>query len=137
MYLGVAVVAWAIAQICKYILVSKQSGSFRDLTYLYKSGSMPSVHAATVVSLTVYIGLHDGFHSNIFALAAIITVIVLYDAVQVRRAVGEQGIALRGLLNKANVSDLPHAAMGHTPLEVLAGSLIGSSVGIVAFFITI
>ncbi|HEX6258442.1 MAG TPA: divergent PAP2 family protein [Candidatus Saccharimonadales bacterium] len=135
MYLIAAACGWAVAQICKYLLVSLKSKSFRDLTYLYKSGSMPSVHAATIVAVTTYIGLVDGFSSGLFALALIVSFVVLYDAVQVRRAVGEQGLAIIKLLEKDKKLPLPHHAMGHTPLEMLAGTAIGVLVALLLHFL--
>lgn len=106
---------------------------------LYQSGRMPSAHTATTVALTTTVGVYDGIESGLFALAVLVTAIVLYDAVMVRRSSGEQGLALHKLLSASRHADdpLPYLALGHRPLEVVGGAILGVLVGFsVAFFIT-
>lgn len=101
---------------------------------------MPSAHTATLVALTTVVGIQDGTASGLFAVSAVMTAIAAYDAVMVRRAGGEQGLALRKLLEISPFTKdpLPYHALGHRPLEVAVGALLGVVVGIcVAFFITI
>jgi acid phosphatase family membrane protein YuiD len=99
---------------------------------------MPSSHSASVVALTTLIGLRDGFGTAIFGLSALFALIVMYDAVKVRRSSGEQGEAIHLLIKeqKSGVKP-PRAAKGHTPVEVIAGASLGLVIGIVVFLATV
>lgn len=105
---------------------------------LFISGGMPSSHAATTVSVWMLVALREGVSSGVFGVATLLMLIVCYDAVKVRRSVGEQGEAIQKLIRQLHVKgiDLPRAARGHTPLEVLAGAGLGAIVGVVVFFAT-
>lgn len=119
----VPVVGWLIAQSIKYIIQLHKDGlQLRDL---YASGGMPSSHTAFMASLTTYLGIIEGWSSSVFVLAAAVTAIIMYDAIGVRRAVGEQGRILRELSKKKF-----HNAMGHSPTEVAAGLLLGVVIGL-------
>jgi uncharacterized protein len=136
-YLIVGVVAWASAQLAKYLIKSLRTKNFRQVNLLYLSGDMPSAHTATVVAMTTVIGLVDGIDSGLFALAAIFSAVVMYDAVMVRRSSGEQGAALLAYFKEIKRKVVaPRVAKGHTPLEVLVGALWGFSVACVVFFAT-
>ncbi len=136
-YILAALLAWFVAQVTKFLLVALQSKSFKDVSWLYQSGNMPSGHTAIMMSLTGCIGAINGVDSAIFAVVFALTVIIAYDAMQVRRASGEQGIELQKLLKRANINTKPHHALGHKPLEVFVGGLIGLTAGLtVAFFMT-
>lgn len=136
-YLIVIALGWIAAQGFKYVFAvikTKKIGNFR---HLYTSGNMPSAHSACVAGLATVIGFIDGFNSALFGLAFLFAMIVMYDAVMVRRSSGEQGIAIRELikLGKAKVV-LPRAAKGHTPVEVFVGALLGVIIGLVVFVAT-
>lgn len=136
-YLIAILLGWIIAQGLKYVFAvikTKHIGSFRSL---YTSGNMPSSHSASVVALATVIGLIHGFESPLFGIAFLFAMIVMYDAVMVRRSSGEQGMAIQELikLGKAKIV-VPRAAKGHTPVEVLAGGIIGAIIGLVVFFAT-
>ena len=131
--LGTALLAWLIAQMTKVIITSVVKGKI-DLSRMIGSGGMPSSHAAFVVSLASGVGFRVGFDSALFALAAVFAMVVMYDAAGVRR---ETGIQAR-LLNRI-VMDLIEQGrfpqhkelkelLGHTPVEVLAGALVGAFV---------
>jgi len=138
-YLFVILMAWVIAQGMKYVIAVVRDRNLNNLRQLYVSGNMPSAHSCTTASLATLVGLHDGFDSAIFALSALFAAIVMYDAVMVRRSVGEQGAAIRQLIHNSSVNKnirLPRAAKGHTPLEVLAGATLGVVIGAVVFFAT-
>jgi len=138
-YIIAVISAWLVSQGLKYVLNSIKTRSFKDsFRQLYLSGSMPSAHSASVVALLVLVGHRDGVGSGLFALAALFSAIVMYDAMMVRRSSGEQGKAIIEVikLGKLNVK-LPRVAKGHTPIEVLAGSVVGLVVGIVVTFTTI
>lgn len=135
-YLTAAAAAWLIAHLIKYSIASIRSRNPRQFRQFYTSGSMPSAHSATVVALLVVIGLFDGVNSSIFALAALMSAIVMYDAMMVRRSSGEQGEALRALLVSLKSKDvMPRVAKGHTPLEVAAGAVLGLLIGLTVFIL--
>lgn len=136
-YIWAIIAGWIIAQGLKYVFVAVRTKSLRHLRQLYLSGNMPSAHSATAISLLTVIGLKDGVESGLFGLAALFSGVVLYDAMMVRRSVGEQGKAIQQLIKqeKAKVA-LPRAAKGHTPAEVFVGSILGLGIGLVVFFAT-
>ena len=137
-YLVAGLAGWVVAQATKYFLVALKNKNFDHVRQLYLSGNMPSAHSATTVALVAVIGLRDGIESPLFALAVTFASVVMYDAIMVRRSVGEQGIAIQTLIglvkNKAVV--IPRSARGHTPLEVLVGALLGALIGCIVFFAT-
>ena len=136
-YIVAIIAAWLIAQGAKYILVAVKRRRFDHIRQLYLSGNMPSAHSASVIALVMVIALRDGADSGSFAIAALFAAIVMYDAVMVRRSSGEQGVAIQKLI-KEQKSDvpLPRAAKGHTPLEVVAGGILGAVIGVVVFLAT-
>lgn len=136
-YFIAALLAWLGAQGTKYYLSGRHGK--RDASAWYMSGNMPSAHTATMVALTTVVAFRDGTESGLFAVTAVITMITMYDAMMSRRSSGEQGLALRKLLEKSPFSKdpLPHHALGHRPEEVGVGALLGLLVGsIVAIIIT-
>jgi len=98
--------------------------------YIFKTGGMPSGHATSFLAATTCLGLGGGFSSSIFALAACMAVIILYDAVNVRYAVGEQGKALNQLISKPL-----RLVEGHTLAEVFVGGLLGVAIGCLVYYI--
>lgn len=136
-YILTIFVAWFAAHAIKYVIstVKKEKRNLR--AHLFISGGMPSSHSAAAVSMTTMIALRDGIASGVFGMAALFALIVMYDALKVRRSSGEQGIAIHQLIKetKSNVK-LPRVAMGHTPLEVSLGALLGLFVGVIVFFAT-
>lgn len=130
-------VAWILAHIIKYVIATAH-GTRLDLTHqLFISGGMPSSHAATSVAVWMVILLRDGVQSGLFGLATLTTLVICYDAVKVRRSVGEQGEAIQQIIKKTKISvATPRSARGHTPLEVFAGSVLGVIIGCVVFMAT-
>ncbi len=135
-YLITAALAWALAQLIKYVLGAVKNGKWFDSTVVLHSGNMPSVHTATVVALVTIIGFKNGIDTSLFALALLFAAVVAYDAMGVRRSSGEQGIAIKeAIKNKSINAKVPYVALGHTKLEVTVGAIIGVAVGtFVAFF---
>ena len=139
-----ALVAFAcgfiIAQFWKFVagVVSQRrqkERNFKELIgYLMRSGGMPSGHSASVTALSIYLGCYAGFDSPVFMLAVAFWAIVLYDAIHVRYAVGEQGKALNKLLKAAGKSELP-IVEGHTVPQVVVGVMIGIVVGFGVFWL--
>ena len=127
--------AWLIAQIFKVLLTSFRQRRL-NLRVLAETGGMPSSHSAIVMGLTSAVGRINGVASDIFAVALILSLVVMYDAAGVRRAAGRQAAVLNRL-----VEDLVHMRgiqedrlrelLGHTPIEVLVGGVLGIVVGLV------
>lgn len=129
----VSILAWAIAQFLKIVtwaLISKKV-NFRRLV---EPGGMPSSHSAFVTSLATGIGIKEGFSSILFALAMVFSLIVMYDAAGVRRAAGKQATVLNSIIEDLNRRELHperlKELLGHTPVEVVIGALLGIVVAI-------
>ena len=136
-YLVAVAVGWAIAQGAKYITAAVKVRSLQVFDRLYLSGNMPSAHSATVVSIATLIALRDGVDSGLFGLAAVLALVVMYDAMMVRHSVGEQGAVIKRILKESSIAvKEPHVADGHTPLEVVVGVCIGALAGIIVFYTT-
>ena len=127
--------AWAIAQAAKVILTSMRQRRL-NLRVLAETGGMPSSHAAIVMGMTTAVGKYAGVSSAAFAIALIFSFVVMYDAAGLRRAAGRQAAILNRL-----VEDLVHMRgmqeqrlrelLGHTPVEVLVGAVLGIAVGLI------
>lgn len=129
-----------MAQGAKYIIVAIKDKNIRAFRQLYLSGNMPSAHSATVVSMATVVGLIHGVDSPLFGISLMVAGVVMYDAIMVRRSVGEQGLAIQELIKVAKNNErvvIPRAAKGHTPLEVLVGALMGVGIGWVVFITTL
>lgn len=137
-YLLTIGIGWVVAQGAKYLVAVAKSRDFRQLNHLYISGHMPSAHTATTVALAVFVGLKDGIDSAVFGVATMLALIVMYDAVMVRRTVGEQGETLEKLIELAENEPIvkPRSAKGHTLPEVIVGAVVGLIIGSVVFFAT-
>ena len=136
-YLVAVAVGWIIAQGAKYTTAAVKARSLHVFDRLYLSGNMPSAHSATVVSIATLIALRDGVDSGLFGLAAVLALVVMYDAMMVRHSVGEQGAVIKRILKESNLAvKEPHVADGHTPLEVVVGVCIGALAGIIVFYTT-
>jgi len=133
-YLLATISAWFVAQIIKYVYASIKSGYWFSTLPFFRSGNMPSVHTATTVGLATVIGLVDGPNSAVFAIALLLMAIVAYDAMGVRRASGEQGLALHKLLKTGTLP--PYQSLGHKPIEVAIGAGIGLITSLTVVFIT-
>jgi acid phosphatase family membrane protein YuiD len=136
-YLIAIAAAWIIAQGTKFLIISVKNSGPVDFRHLYNSGNMPSGHSATVIALLTVVGVKDGVDNAVFAIAALLAAIVMYDAVMVRRSAGEQGVAVQALIKELKSSTrLPRAAKGHEPQEVAVGAFIGLIVGLIVTFLT-
>ena len=145
-FLLIPIISWAIAQILKTIINAIMNKKL-ELSRLVGDGGMPSGHSATVTSLAVLCGLKAGFGSASFAIAAILAVIVMHDALGVRRETGKQArsiIKISELLNDyftehdTNLkTDKLKVLVGHTPLQVVCGSILGAAVAIVYWLIAV
>jgi len=136
-FLGAAL-AWLVAQVTKAVRIARKCSrklSGRDwLNLLTEPGGMPSGHSASATGLAVTTGLFESFESVYFALALSMAVVTIYDAVNVRKAVGEIGEFL--VENKsAQMKQAPKIVRGHRFSEALAGILIGVMVSILVYLI--
>ena len=129
--------AWFLAQLIKVLLEAVLARRL-NLRLFVSSGGMPSSHSALVVSATVAIGKHCGFSGPAFALAVVLSAVVMYDACNVRRSAGDtarlvnQILAHVEKLTAEDFADDLREVMGHTPLQVLMGALLGLGVGLLA-----
>lgn len=133
--LRVSLLAWLIAQVLK-VLFSILSVRKFDLTRLIGAGGMPSSHSALVMALAVSVGQEMGWKSPFFAVTLIFSLIIMYDAAGVRRAAGKQAEAINQIINDiysgTQISqDRLKELIGHTPVEVFMGALLGIAIGFI------
>ena len=125
--LWTAMLCWLSAQVIKVIFYAVRNRHF-SFQRLVGAGGMPSSHSATVCGLAVAVGRTCGLASPMFAIAMIVAAVVMYDATGVRRAAGEQAKVLKRLILEQDWSQAQKNLkefLGHTPLEVLAGAILG------------
>jgi len=123
----VPVIAWALAQTLKFIIRLSTIGEV-DFAYLLNPSGMPSSHSALVASLTTAVGIAVGVGSPLFAICCILTAIVVYDAVGIRQALGQQASVLNQILKNSDRGDSEirlRELIGHSVSEVLVGCLLG------------
>ncbi len=126
-----AVCGWLVAQVLKtliHLFFTKKFVAER----LIGSGGMPSSHSATVCALASSAGILYGASSFEFAISLIVAIIVMYDAMGVRRETGIQARILNEMLDvfadmgsDMSTQDKLKEFVGHTPLQVLAGAILG------------
>lgn len=135
-FLVTGVGSWFIAQVLKtiiHLIVYKKL----DFQRMYGDGGMPSGHSATVVSLATLCGLSYGLQSVEFAITAILAIIVTHDATGVRRETGRHAEVLNDLLKSFETGDPIDLKelVGHTPLQVFAGALIGLGNALLMYYV--
>ena len=138
----VGIVSWFLAQVFKCISNLILTKKF-SIERLFGDGGMPSGHSATVVSVAVATGLYEGFDSAIFAIAMILAIVVMHDAMNVRYQAGKQAEllnAMADMFEKITGADLPNEEklkelLGHTPLQVAAGFVLGVATAIVMYLV--
>ncbi len=133
------VLGWLIAQTGKLIgdLVTVRNMNFkRAVECFVRSGGMPSGHTASFVGLSTYFIIKNGIFANITVLALAMTIIVIYDAVNVRYAVGEQGKLLNVIASdKMFKNKKVRIVEGHTIPQVCVGAVIGIMIGLICGFV--
>lgn len=134
-YIYVPFFLWFGIQLFKliYDLVTTKKFNFKRIM---GAGGMPSSHSAVVAGITTLIGKYEGVDTPIFALALTVAFVVMYDACGVRRAAGKQAELLNKLvetpgLTGVQVSERLVEVLGHTPVQVLVGALIGIGAGLI------
>ncbi len=129
-----SVVAWAAAQIIKFLVNLITEGD-RDWHYLLTGGGMPSSHSSTVCSCAAAVAYLYGCSSPLFAIAAIMALVVMYDAFNVRQETGKQAQILNYMMknwNQLKPDSFDKALkelIGHTPLQVVMGAILGIFIG--------
>ena len=137
-----AVLGWAVAQVVKTFI---DLGLNKKINFerLVGSGGMPSCHSSTVCALCVAAGYEYGLDSPYFAIAAILAIIVMYDARGVRRETGNQAEVLNQIMEFFRMPENGEFKLefsqeqlkeliGHTPLQVLCGAILGIIVGVLS-----
>nr|WP_122013532.1 divergent PAP2 family protein [Maliibacterium massiliense] len=132
-----SLVAWFIAQVSKMIVIGVKEKRM-DFTRMVGSGGMPSSHSATVVAMAVACGQVAGYSSVSFGIAAVLAIVVMYDASGVRQAAGKQAKVLNEIVDtmfeNGNLYVAPEKLkelLGHTRVEVFVGALLGALVALV------
>ena len=134
-----ALIATFIAQLLKFIFyyVKNKAINFRIFA---STGGMPSSHSAAVVSTMTSVGLIMGFESVEFAIALVFGLIVMYDAAGLRRSAGQMAAQLNMLVDSL-YEQRPHnfrnkliELLGHTPLEVTMGALLGATISLAVHY---
>ena len=135
-YIYVPFFLWFGIQLFKliYDLVKTKKFNFKRIM---GAGGMPSSHSAVVTGVTTLIGKNIGVGTPLFALSFLFSFVVMYDACGVRRAAGKQAKLLNKLvetpgLTGIQVTEKLVEVLGHTPVEVFVGALIGIVAGLIA-----
>ena len=133
-YIYIPFFLWLGIQLFKliYDLVTTKQFNFKRIM---GAGGMPSSHSAVVTGLATLIGKNYGVDSAIFALSVIFAFVVMYDACGVRRAAGKQAKVLNDIVNtkglsNGEVQERLQEALGHTPIQVFVGAIIGIIIGL-------
>ena len=135
--LDCALLAWFVAQLIKVLLELVVNRHF-DAKRFVPSGGMPSSHSAFVVAGSTALGRLYGIGNPLFALAVMLSAVVMYDACNVRRSAGDTAKLVNQLLEHVekltaeDFADDLKIIMGHTPLQVAAGAVLGVLVGFLA-----
>lgn len=126
---NVSFTSWFIAQSLK-VIITLLTQKKLNLYRFVGSGGMPSSHSSMVMGLSTAIGLKEGWASVPYGFSLVFALVVMYDASGVRRAVGKQAIILNKMLEDKNKNRQVQEGrlkelVGHTPIEVFAGALLG------------
>ncbi len=121
--------SWFTAQMIKVMRGMMHYKRFQ-IRWIFDTGGMPSSHSSTASSLATVVGLHYGWNTVPFLMALVFCIITMLDAAGVRRSVGRQARVLNRILDEFKesgdvVEDHVRELLGHTPVEVLAGAVLG------------
>ena len=132
-----AAISWTLAQLIKVMISLALDKKNFDWKRIFGMGGMPSSHTAFVFSLMLMTGIREGFASTSFALAFALAAVVIYDAMGVRRETGRQSEVLNQIITEMLVEGKPitekqlKELVGHSPLEVLGGLIVGITVTLI------
>ena len=121
--------AWFIAQAFKVLITYLSEKKF-SLKGFFELGGMPSSHSAGVIALTTSVAFRDGTASTIFVVSLMFTIVVICDAMGVRRSTGQQAEILNQIMDDfykhhTIQPEKLKELIGHTPLQVMAGIILG------------
>ncbi len=137
-HLWIPIITWFIVQSCKVIMDLIKNKKL-NVKRLWGSGGMPSAHSALMTSLATTIAITEGLDSPVFALAVVLSAVVMYDAAGVRRAAGKQARVLNKIIENEgeniNIQERLIELLGHTPVEVFAGAFLGVLIAILLMMI--
>ena len=126
--LTVSIVGWFVAQVLKTIINFILLGKFQ-LERMWGDGGMPSAHSATVCAMVIAAARSEGVSSAIFAVASVVAIITMHDAMGVLNQMIEEWIDISEknspFLQNMHLKEM----VGHTPLQVMAGMVVGIVVG--------
>lgn len=132
--------AWIFSCLLKGIIVCIKNKRV-DWTRFMGPGGMPSSHSTLVTSLATCVGIKDGFNSTGFVICCVLAIVVMYDASGIRRAAGQQAQMINKIIDAWNETDPIEKEirlkelLGHTPLEVFAGAVLGISFSVISYLI--
>lgn len=124
-----SLLGWALAQFLKVVTYRISSGRL-DFRMWTSAGGMPSSHSAFVAGLATAVALLDGVQSSLFATTVVFASIVMYDASGVRQAASQQARILNQIVEELFAGhpiseERLKELLGHTPIQVLAGAILG------------
>lgn len=141
-FLIVPFTALLLCQIIKFLVESIKYKKIRFDRLFNGSGGMPSTHTTFSISLTSFLGMEYSFSNPLFAIALIFTMIVCYDAIGVRYESGKQAEAINDLVEDLILNDkqklnykVLKEQLGHKPLEVLCGLILGITVSLLYYYL--
>lgn len=132
-WLSAAALAWLLAQVLKMLLFTISTRRV-DFSRLVDTGGMPSSHSAFVAGLCTCVGATEGWHSVMFAVTVCFSLIILYDATNLRRSAGYHASVLNEIVPKLLRGEVLKEVvtyrqlrelLGHNPAEVLVGGILG------------
>ena len=142
--LVVPTLAWLITQVIKSVINAMVNKKF-SFSRLFGDGGMPSGHSATVMALSCMCGIEVGFDTPIFAVSAILAIIVMHDATGVRRETGKQATAIISIAtvigeyfaerDEQIKTEKLKVMVGHSPLQVVVGAILGVLVSLAYMWI--
>lgn len=111
-----------------------------NLRHFIEASGLPSSHSAMVAALTITVGFINGFASSFFAICFVVSIIVMYDAMGVRLAAGKQAFAINKIIeeiyeDKISEKERLKELIGHTPVEVFVGGILGLLIGLFVYFL--
>lgn len=134
-YLYTPFLLWFCIQLFKVIwdLITTKQFNFKRIM---GAGGMPSSHSAVVTSIATLIGKYEGINTPLFALSVVFAFVVMYDAAGIRRAAGKQARLLNKIVNTPGLTNLQVQeklveVLGHTPMQVIVGAVIGIIAGLI------
>jgi len=135
-----SLLAWVVAQLLKVPLYYRVEHRL-NWRRLVGSGGMPSAHSSMVIALMLSVGFTQGFGTPSFGICVVLSLIVMYDAMGVRRETGTQATVINRILKEVFINghrisdDELKELIGHTPFEVLGGVIVGTATTVFYLFV--